>query len=646
MKNARALAIFWPSWVLVVLLYVALIFMSQGQDILRTTTENCWQLMWSSLALVFASITVWYSSRLYGFTQLKVLNEAPLISHNLLRFLSYSTYTVVILGVLKLDDKTNFSNHFTLFPMGDVNPTRQTLFSTLIIFIVSMALYYGIRKGCDKLKLTCRNYKQCKNMLLLFFFLVLLGVVIPVLYTETFTLIAGLVLSQISLAVMLQMRGHWTEILMFQKASKSDKTGDTQKLRFPKAQAFWHKLLLRIRRSIMNSNKGGDKAQIIDALNSFDNNLVYNNIYTSVALLSALAMTLANYSIWVAGAGGSLTWILIGLSGIAGTINVVRAFGRAIGIRLIGPMLIVILFMGLISDPHALRTVSEEYVEEVTRLTFQQQLEKWNLQCSVPLKDGNKPLIFVMADGGALRSGYWTSEIYSQLDSLCSEPFGNKVFCFSGASGGSTGNAIYYSALQSNLDQPGEIAKEILHQDLFSHTVARMLGNDALNMFLPFFPDRGSGLEDALFDAAYRANNNLLLNAPFEHFVPQDPSKWSPILTMNTTRIQDAAPALISTMDISRSSGLDHRVDVLAEKDPSNQHLFSSMAVLGSRFPYVSPAGAIQRSGKGNQKDYYVDGGYMDNSGAGIVLEMIMQLDSLKASSDALTREKYKKITP
>ncbi len=42
----------------------------------------------------------------------------------------------------------------------------------------------------------------------------------------------------------------------------------------------------------------------------------------------------------------------------------------------------------------------------------------------------------------------------------------------------------------------------------------------------------------------------------------------------------------------------------------------ASAAILGARFPYLSPAGRIRN-------EYFVDGGYFDNSGAGVVQELI-----------------------
>jgi hypothetical protein len=46
----------------------------------------------------------------------------------------------------------------------------------------------------------------------------------------------------------------------------------------------------------------------------------------------------------------------------------------------------------------------------------------------------------------------------------------------------------------------------------------------------------------------------------------------------------------------------------------------STAALLGARFPYISPAGGIGQH-------FFVDGGYFDNSGAGITLELMEYLN-------------------
>jgi hypothetical protein len=82
--------------------------------------------------------------------------------------------------------------------------------------------------------------------------------------------------------------------------------------------------------------------------------------------------------------------------------------------------------------------------------------------------------------------------------------------------------------------------------------------------------------------------------------------------------MQDGRPALASTLRMDERV-FGKRLDILNRMDPSKDVRLGTMTVLGARFPYLSPAGRL-----GN--DYYVDGGYFDNSGAGAVHEMLIEL--------------------
>jgi hypothetical protein len=64
---------------------------------------------------------------------------------------------------------------------------------------------------------------------------------------------------------------------------------------------------------------------------------------------------------------------------------------------------------------------------------------------------------------------------------------------------------------------------------------------------------------------------------------------------------------------------------------PPNKDLrLSTAAVMGARFPYISPAGRIDHTDNGiNKSSYFVDGGYFDNSGAGVVHEMIIGIQEI-----------------
>ena len=65
------------------------------------------------------------------------------------------------------------------------------------------------------------------------------------------------------------------------------------------------------------------------------------------------------------------------------------------------------------------------------------------------------PIFFVMANGGASRSGYWTASVLSKLEDETRGDFSKNLFCLSGASGGSIGNGTFFSLLRG---------KESLHR--------------------------------------------------------------------------------------------------------------------------------------------------------------------------------------
>jgi hypothetical protein len=89
--------------------------------------------------------------------------------------------------------------------------------------------------------------------------------------------------------------------------------------------------------------------------------------------------------------------------------------------------------------------------------------------------------------------------------------------------------------------------------------------------------------------------------------------------------MQDGRPAAISNIQLEEKT-FGHRMDVLRELGTGKDLPIAAAIVLGARFPYFSPAGRIHNN-------YYVDAGYMDNSGAGITHEMLMDLHALISDS-------------
>jgi hypothetical protein len=262
------------------------------------------------------------------------------------------------------------------------------------------------------------------------------------------------------------------------------------------------------------------------------------------------------------------------------------------------------------------------------RPSLEQYLRAW-LQ-RVPDSASSYDMYLVLANGGASRSGYWTASVLGRLEDtsrkLCpQDPFSRHLFCLSGTSGGGVGVATFFALLNDhrkpNDSSYRQSSQAFLQQDYFSYTLARMLGPDYFNYIfhLTTSKDRGRALEEAFEDYAdtlehYRPG----FNRPFSEFpaMNADNSKvLLPILFVNTTQMQDGTPGVVTNLRLD-TTYFNQRIDVMGLLAPDKDISMASGAILGARFPYLSPAGRI-----GNH--YFVDGGYFDNSGAGVVQELL-----------------------
>ena len=201
----------------------------------------------------------------------------------------------------------------------------------------------------------------------------------------------------------------------------------------------------------------------------------------------------------------------------------------------------------------------------------------------------------------------------------------------SGASGGSVGNATYFNLLrakQTNDTINHELApvQDYLNTDFLTFTIARMLGPDVFRHIIPLYSiddraaalarvlEKGSGKSSLLYDS---------MATCFSEIITQTGKQYTlPILCINTTRMQDGRPAVISNIKLS-DERFNKRLDLLNLLSEEQDIKLSTAVVLGASFPYVSPAGRIDSAGKVDKANYFVDGGYFDNSGSGVVTEMI-----------------------
>jgi len=92
--------------------------------------------------------------------------------------------------------------------------------------------------------------------------------------------------------------------------------------------------------------------------------------------------------------------------------------------------------------------------------------------------------------------------------------------------------------------------------------------------------------------------------------------------------MQDGRPGVISNIKIENSA-FGKRIDVVGLLKKDTDMRLSTAVIMGARFPYLSPAGRIDHYGSDTSINYFVDGGYFDNSGAGVVHEMIVGIQEI-----------------
>ena len=319
--------------------------------------------------------------------------------------------------------------------------------------------------------------------------------------------------------------------------------------------------------------------------------------------------------------------------------NVVTAFSVRSKVNFHFILFLLAFLIGGLHETHYVRTIQlttqdNNYAE---RPQLKEYLVKWLSQRNVlaDSSDNGYEIYFVMANGGASRSGYWTASVLSRIEdaSLVHDTgridtdtgrFSDHIFCLSGTSGGGVGVATFFSLLRDKQNQKNlytRSAQAFLKQDYFTYTFARMLGPDFFNYIIPFSAkiDRAAALEKSFEISAHDKKDSVLQVPFYDNFsnfpAIKDGKINLPILCINTTRMQDGNPGVVTNLTLD-SAIFNNRVDVIKLLDKNLDISLTSASILGARFPYLSPAGRIG-------DNYFVDGGYFDNSGAGVVQEMI-----------------------
>jgi hypothetical protein len=342
---------------------------------------------------------------------------------------------------------------------------------------------------------------------------------------------------------------------------------------------------------------------------------------------------LSGYVLYMANLMGPLTTTLLSFAIFVGVSNFISVVSLRLRTNLFIYLIGLAVIVGRLYDPYGVRMVETQDKPYSKRPTLAVYFNRWLAQRDSLLRksveaDHDFPVYVVIADGGASRSGYWVSSVLSSLEDESMKQqhsrFSQHLFALAGASGGSVGNATFYALLKNRplanetfLDR----SRYFLRNDFLAPVIISWLGSDFVQHIIPLgwagVRDRATVLETAM----ERFDSTKTFATPFSHVA--DTTGELPILFLNVTNVQQGIPSVISTIQLEPFST---RIDLLdsvthASTDTLSEIRYSTAVVLGARFPYVSPGGSI-----GNES--YVDGGYFDNTGAGIIHEMMQELDS------------------
>ncbi len=617
-----------PSVITILIGYFLLTKLTQGQDVVMLVGECKLPVLFTSVGVLLWAFFVWYCNRLIGYE--KNFNDPkwPVDYLSLFpRLLAYNTFVTVQAAIVALPsigcDNAYFLWAFVILHNGYYfflnfafkgTSITKTKIVTLLIAIAYMAYLISL---CYIHKNGVLHQKQLPLVALLLFAL------------------------QIS-------------VLYFFITRRAKLDHKAQKLKY-KPNAIGYVRLL--------------SCKIIKVPRWFRANEQFTFLIFNVMAIIAIALYFViTNSIWVANGLGPLPVVLLAFGILTGLATIITYFSMRVKFNLFFVLYVVALLAGNFFEPYSVKLTKSKIPEYQNRPDLKMYLKKWvedkSRKAKIQKLNSPKsyPVYLVLADGGASRSGYWAASVLaawqkeSLADSATTGTLNDHLLVLSGASGGSVGNAAFYGLLKSNENDPKILdhARDFLGQDFLTYTIAHYLGSDLAGHFIPGLRDRATALSNNM-DYWSADTKNLFHKDLNEVF---DTTGRLPILFINTTRLEEGTPAVVSSIKLKGSGelkGFSERLDVLglvdstAESGKGNIQL-STAAVLGARFPYVSPAGSISykvtKKVKGEKKTeerhhYFVDGGYFDNSGAGIVHEMMQEIEII---SNTATDSCYKKL--
>ncbi len=630
----RVVWLLFPAVLFFFAAFMAFWQLSQGKDVLISTLEREFTGGVVLVAILFWALVNWYSSRMLVYRRdIESLNLP--IGRHMPRLLGYLSFSLVWIGLMRLPKLTE--PPFNIHEGGWMD---------LLWLVISIVLYFVLTKLFERYKskrlLIARNdsdtaaaakkKQQTENRRY------------RIVYISIAVIIVLLVIlnsnSQNFLAFLREMRA-WLLFFsimiiqvcfLFFVVVRLGTTGVRTSVTTADIKAKQPGLFNRLGQKLFNNPDLWRQERSIF--------IIYNLIAAISITVYFVEIVNYNWSVKL----GSFPTILLAFGILTGVFSIITFFSIVTRINFHMIILIMILVFGkLFPEPHNATLIKAANSGALSkRMGLKEYFADWVNERKTAIEASTEyPVYFALADGGASRSGYWTAAALGKLEDTTGGDFSYHLFCLSGASGGSVGNGTFLALLKlrDSLCKRNttftEEAHKYLKSDFLSYTMARMLGPDFVRPIFGSLPiaDRAAALENALENGQ---DESALLykkfSTPFSEYIPSATNRL-PAICINVTRVQDGCPSVISNIKIEEPF-FGKRVDILSKLPADTDMKLSTAVIMGARFPYISPAGRIGDS-------YYVDGGYFDNSGAGVVQEMIQALQHIIKDSLAKNPNHY-----
>jgi hypothetical protein len=592
-KIGFVFTVFFPTILFILLAILTFIFLPQARDVLIINAENLQGPSMFYITLTFWAYFSWYSSRLiaYHYTG----NNRSSLQVN-----GYMRWVPRLLGALCFAAPA-----IAILDLSYINISSSSVYATgigYLLLLILLAVFLNKNERVGRIKGS--------------FWLVLLGVslLIPVLVGYYFTtdlvedLKTNLLFSAMWLLFSSLLFLFFTASRNNMHATQTDKWELSfwlVKIRLPQYEKYWF--------------------------------IAFNGIaalIVSFYLFGTLSIEVAQFILPASAP-------IIGFILLLGLGNMLTFLGQQLRWNLHITAWVLAFLISSYIEPHWVRMEKGEKVQFSDRPS----LEEYYAAKIHSLPPNNKTIVFVLADGGASRSGYWSSSVLGALADKYGADFNDRVFAMSGASGGAVGISSFYALLSDSAESHAGTHRTELQaffkRDFLSPTLLHMVGADIFRYLIPFpifKDDRAGKLEKSMeyeeaSNACARQFGEYLSNYQSSFTRRLEKGNPLPLLMLNTTDLSRGWPGIVSFVTLESLGS--PRIDVLETVNASeeaygyNDIRLSSAAVLCSRFPYISPAGRIKHS-------YFIDGGYFDNSGAGIIHEMMLHLDALAKRDTSL----------